>query len=153
LCWCFIERMLCMLLLFVVRYWDTLLEMFYPRFEFILLQNVQSIRECEPQRLGHIDVRPHYVCFSLSLVIAIVIVIVIVIVMRVSVSVSLRGLVTLTSDHTTYVSLSRHCHCHCHCHCHESIRECEPQRLGHIDVRPHYLCFSLSSLSLSLSLS
>ena len=50
-----------------VRYWDTLLEMFYPRFEFILLQNVHSIRECEPQKLGHIDVRPHYVCFSLSL--------------------------------------------------------------------------------------
>ena len=51
----------------VVRYWDTLLEMFYPRFEFILLQNVHSIRDCEPQRLGHIDVRPHYVSFSLCL--------------------------------------------------------------------------------------
>ena len=36
--------------------------MFCPRFEFILLQNVQSIRDCEPQKLGHIDVRPHYVC-------------------------------------------------------------------------------------------
>lgn len=45
-----------------VRYWDTLLEMFYPRFEHLLQMNIQSIRDCEPQRLGHIDVRPHYVC-------------------------------------------------------------------------------------------
>lgn len=43
------------------RYWDTLLEMFYPRFEHLLQMNIQSIRDCEPQRLGHIDVRPHYI--------------------------------------------------------------------------------------------
>ena len=43
------------------RYWDTLLEMFYPRFEYLLQLNIQSIRDCEPQKLGHIDVRPHYV--------------------------------------------------------------------------------------------
>jgi len=50
-----------------VRYWDTLLEMFYPRFEYILLQNVQSIRECDPQKLGHIDVRPQRMLLMLSL--------------------------------------------------------------------------------------
>jgi hypothetical protein len=43
------------------KYWDTLLEMFYPRFEHILMLNIQSIRDCEPQRLGHIDIRPHYI--------------------------------------------------------------------------------------------
>lgn len=43
------------------RYWDTLLEMFYPRFEYLLQLNIQSIRDCEPQKLGHIDVRPHYI--------------------------------------------------------------------------------------------
>ena len=58
-CVCVIVRM--------CRYWDTLLEMFYPRFEYILLQNIHSIRDCEPQRLGHIDVRPHYVPTLLSL--------------------------------------------------------------------------------------
>lgn len=45
----------------ICRYWDTLHEMFYPRFEYILTLNIQSIRECDPQRLGQIDVRPHYV--------------------------------------------------------------------------------------------
>lgn len=43
------------------RYWDTLLEMFYPRFEHLLQMNIQSIRDCEPQKLGHIDVRPYYI--------------------------------------------------------------------------------------------
>jgi len=47
--------------------------MFYPRFEFILLQNVQSIRECEPQRLGHIDVRPHYVRVCRHLLVVLVV--------------------------------------------------------------------------------
>jgi len=42
-------------------YWDSLLGILYPRFEYVLRLNVQSIRECEPQRLGTIDVRPHYI--------------------------------------------------------------------------------------------
>ena len=43
------------------RYWETLLEIMWPRFEYLLQMNIQSIRDCDPQRLGQIDVRPHYV--------------------------------------------------------------------------------------------
>ena len=43
------------------KYWDTLLEMLYPRFEYVLQLNIQSIRDCDPARLGQIDCRPHYV--------------------------------------------------------------------------------------------
>ncbi|CAH1787667.1 unnamed protein product [Owenia fusiformis] len=43
------------------KYWETLLEMLWPRLEMILEMNIQSIRECEPSKLGHIDVRPHYI--------------------------------------------------------------------------------------------
>ncbi len=43
------------------RYWDTLLEIMWPRFEYLLQMNIQSIRDCDPQKLGQIDVRPHYV--------------------------------------------------------------------------------------------
>ncbi|KAL5011476.1 hypothetical protein ScPMuIL_010027 [Solemya velum] len=43
------------------RYWETLLQILWPRFEYILILNIQSVKECDPQRLGHIDVRPHYI--------------------------------------------------------------------------------------------
>ncbi|XP_030053082.1 vacuolar protein sorting-associated protein 52 homolog [Microcaecilia unicolor] len=43
------------------KYWDTLLEMLWPRFEFILEQNIQSIRNTDPQKLGFLDTRPHYI--------------------------------------------------------------------------------------------
>ncbi|KAI0213670.1 Vacuolar protein sorting-associated protein 52-like [Lamellibrachia satsuma] len=43
------------------RYWDSLLDMLFPRFEYILLLNIRSIKDCDPKRLGHIDVRPHYI--------------------------------------------------------------------------------------------
>lgn len=43
------------------RYWDTLIDLMLPRFEYILQLNIQSIRECDPQKLGQIDVRPHYI--------------------------------------------------------------------------------------------
>ena len=33
----------------------------WPRFEYILQLNIHSVRECDPNKLGHIDVRPHYV--------------------------------------------------------------------------------------------
>ena len=50
-------------LFFIVlnRYWETVLEMLWPRFEMIVQTNSQSIRQCDPSRLGDIDVRPHYV--------------------------------------------------------------------------------------------
>ena len=46
------------------RYWETLLEMLWPRFTYIVEMNIESIRTTDPQRLGTIDIRPHYVCIS-----------------------------------------------------------------------------------------
>lgn len=43
------------------RYWDTLLGIMWPRFETILHLNIQSVRDVDPQKFGHIDNRPHYV--------------------------------------------------------------------------------------------
>ncbi|CAG5121308.1 unnamed protein product, partial [Candidula unifasciata] len=42
------------------RYWETILSHLWPRFEYIVTMNIQSVRECEPSKLGHIDNRPHY---------------------------------------------------------------------------------------------
>uniref|UniRef100_M3ZHA5 Vacuolar protein sorting-associated protein 52 homolog n=1 Tax=Xiphophorus maculatus TaxID=8083 RepID=M3ZHA5_XIPMA len=44
------------------KYWDTVLELLWPRFELILEMNIQSIRNTDPQKLGVLDTRPHYVC-------------------------------------------------------------------------------------------
>lgn len=43
------------------RYWEEILDVLWPRFELILKMNIQSIRDCDPQRLGMIDMRPHYI--------------------------------------------------------------------------------------------
>ncbi|XP_053380589.1 vacuolar protein sorting-associated protein 52 homolog isoform X2 [Mercenaria mercenaria] len=43
------------------RYWDSILHIMWPRFEYILVLNIQSVRDCDPERLGHIDVRPNYI--------------------------------------------------------------------------------------------
>lgn len=43
------------------RYWDTLLDLLWPRFEHILELHIQSIQSTDPQRLGFLDTRPHYV--------------------------------------------------------------------------------------------
>lgn len=45
----------------VERYWDTLLELLWPRFELILELHIQSIQGTDPQRLGCLDTRPHYI--------------------------------------------------------------------------------------------
>ncbi|XP_048472593.1 vacuolar protein sorting-associated protein 52 homolog isoform X3 [Rhincodon typus] len=45
----------------VDKYWETLLEILWPRFEYILELNIQSIRNTDPQKLGALDTRPHYV--------------------------------------------------------------------------------------------
>ncbi|XP_064407979.1 vacuolar protein sorting-associated protein 52 homolog isoform X2 [Latimeria chalumnae] len=45
----------------VDKYWDTLLEILWPRFEHILELNIQSIRTTDPQKLGCLDTRPHYI--------------------------------------------------------------------------------------------
>ncbi|XP_005095273.1 vacuolar protein sorting-associated protein 52 homolog isoform X2 [Aplysia californica] len=43
------------------RYWETILSNLWPRFEYIVSMNIQSVRERDPNKLGHIDNRPHYV--------------------------------------------------------------------------------------------
>ncbi|KAL3872238.1 hypothetical protein ACJMK2_040174 [Sinanodonta woodiana] len=43
------------------RYWETILHCMWPRFEYIVELNVQSVRDCDPQKLGHIDVRPNFI--------------------------------------------------------------------------------------------
>uniref|UniRef100_A0A8C3J5B0 Vacuolar protein sorting-associated protein 52 homolog n=1 Tax=Calidris pygmaea TaxID=425635 RepID=A0A8C3J5B0_9CHAR len=45
----------------VDKYWDTLLEILWPRFEHILELNIQSIQSTDPQKLGFLDTRPHYI--------------------------------------------------------------------------------------------
>ncbi|XP_062873600.1 vacuolar protein sorting-associated protein 52 homolog [Trichomycterus rosablanca] len=43
------------------KYWEAVLEMLWPRFELILEMNIQSIRDTDPQKLGVLDTRPHYI--------------------------------------------------------------------------------------------
>uniref|UniRef100_A0A1A8HXB9 Vacuolar protein sorting-associated protein 52 homolog n=2 Tax=Nothobranchius TaxID=28779 RepID=A0A1A8HXB9_NOTKU len=43
------------------KYWDAVLELLWPRFELILEMNIQSIRSTDPQKLGVLDTRPHYI--------------------------------------------------------------------------------------------
>ncbi|KAF8774759.1 Vacuolar protein sorting-associated protein 52 like protein [Argiope bruennichi] len=45
----------------VLVYWETLLQIFWPRFEYILQLNIESIRDCDPQKFTNIDKRPHYI--------------------------------------------------------------------------------------------
>lgn len=48
-------------IILLLRYWDALVHVMWPRFQLILEMNTQSIRAVDPSKLGHIDVRPHYV--------------------------------------------------------------------------------------------
>ncbi|KAK7916281.1 hypothetical protein WMY93_012042 [Mugilogobius chulae] len=43
------------------KYWEAVLELLWPRFELILEMNIHSIRSTDPQRLGLLDTRPHYI--------------------------------------------------------------------------------------------
>ncbi|XP_053366646.1 vacuolar protein sorting-associated protein 52 homolog [Clarias gariepinus] len=43
------------------KYWEAVLEMLWPRFKLILEMNIQSIRDTDPQKLGVLDTRPHYI--------------------------------------------------------------------------------------------
>ncbi|XP_065510856.1 vacuolar protein sorting-associated protein 52 homolog [Caloenas nicobarica] len=45
----------------VDKYWEALLELLWPRFEHILELNIQSIQSTDPQKLGFLDTRPHYI--------------------------------------------------------------------------------------------
>ncbi|CAK6981574.1 vacuolar protein sorting-associated protein 52 homolog [Scomber scombrus] len=43
------------------KYWEAVLELLWPRFELILELNIISIRNTDPQKLGVLDTRPHYI--------------------------------------------------------------------------------------------
>lgn len=43
------------------KYWEAVLELLWPRFELILEMNIHSIRNTDPQKLGVLDSRPHYI--------------------------------------------------------------------------------------------
>ncbi|XP_010782887.1 vacuolar protein sorting-associated protein 52 homolog [Notothenia coriiceps] len=43
------------------KYWEAVLELLWPRFELILEMNIHSIRNTDPQKLGVLDTRPHYI--------------------------------------------------------------------------------------------
>lgn len=43
-------------------YYESLISILWPRFEYLVQANIQSVRDCDPSRLySHIDTRPHYV--------------------------------------------------------------------------------------------
>lgn len=56
-----ITIVLCIFVVVYTRYWDTVLEMSWPRFTYVVELNVDSVRNTDPQKLGVIDIRPHYV--------------------------------------------------------------------------------------------
>ncbi|XP_051632223.1 vacuolar protein sorting-associated protein 52 homolog isoform X2 [Manacus candei] len=43
------------------RYWGSVLALLWPRFEHILELHIQSIQGTDPQKLGVLDTRPHYI--------------------------------------------------------------------------------------------
>jgi hypothetical protein len=43
------------------KYWDTLYSLFWPRLQRVIELNVQSVKDCDPQRMKVLDLRPHYV--------------------------------------------------------------------------------------------
>lgn len=43
-------------------YWDSLLSTFWPRLEYVLKLNIQSVRDCDPGKLANKELGPHYVC-------------------------------------------------------------------------------------------
>jgi len=43
------------------KYWNALLDLLWPRFQQLVDLNAQRIRDTDPQKLGSIDVRPHYI--------------------------------------------------------------------------------------------
>ncbi|CAG0919805.1 unnamed protein product [Notodromas monacha] len=42
-------------------YWDTLLKLLWPRLEYVLQLNIQSIKDCDVGKLGEFDLHPHYI--------------------------------------------------------------------------------------------
>lgn len=49
------------LLLPFCRYFDSLHSIFQPRFEFVFHQHIHSIQTCDIQKLGQVDLQPHFI--------------------------------------------------------------------------------------------
>ena len=43
------------------RYWETLHGLLWPRLQIVIKLNVQSVKDCDPQKMKILDLRPHYV--------------------------------------------------------------------------------------------
>ena len=43
------------------RYWSTILAFIWPKLQKIIQLNVQSVKDCDPQKMKSLDLRPHYV--------------------------------------------------------------------------------------------
>ncbi|MPC61739.1 Vacuolar protein sorting-associated protein 52 [Portunus trituberculatus] len=42
------------------NHWEQLLHMIWPRFEYVVKMNIQSIQACDPSKMAALDMRPHY---------------------------------------------------------------------------------------------
>ena len=43
------------------RYWSTILAYLWPKLQKIIQMNVQSVKDCDPQKMKSLDLRPHFV--------------------------------------------------------------------------------------------
>ncbi|XP_015793928.1 vacuolar protein sorting-associated protein 52 homolog [Tetranychus urticae] len=43
------------------NYWESMVEILWPRFETIFQMQIQSVKNCDPEKLGNCDSRPHYI--------------------------------------------------------------------------------------------
>ena len=46
------------------RYWDSILAILWPKLQKVIQSNVQSVKDCDPQKMKSLDLRPHYVSFK-----------------------------------------------------------------------------------------
>ena len=47
------------------RYWSTILAFIWPKLQKIIQLNVQSVKDCDPQKMKSLDLRPHFVSIFL----------------------------------------------------------------------------------------
>ena len=43
------------------KYWDSIHGLLWPRLQIVIKLNVQSVKDCDPQKMKVMDLRPHYV--------------------------------------------------------------------------------------------
>lgn len=48
-------------MIFTFSYWDSLHNTLWPRLDYVLKLNIQSVRECDPAKLSNKELGPHYV--------------------------------------------------------------------------------------------